>query len=175
MQYQTLVSENLRISLNAIQSNLLRTILTVLIIAIGITALVGILTAIDSIKASITNEFNFMGANSFTVTSRAIQVQQGEGRVRKKNHQYINYYEAQEFKERFSFPALVSISVDGTGNATVKFQTKKSNPNVNVRGVDENYLATSGFEIERGRNFSNTDIESGLNKVLLGAITWDII
>jgi putative ABC transport system permease protein len=169
MQYQTLVFENLRISLNAIQSNLLRTILTVLIIAIGITALVGILTAIDSIKASITNEFNFMGANSLTVTSRAIQVQQGESRVRKKNHQYISYYEAQEFKERFSFPALVSISVDGTGNATVKFQTKKSNPNVNVRGVDENYLATSGFEIERGRNFSNTDIESGLNKVLLGS------
>ena len=64
MSQLTQFAENIRIALNSIRTNLLRTVLTVLIIAVGITALVGILTAIDSIKNSITKEFTFMGANT---------------------------------------------------------------------------------------------------------------
>ncbi|WP_372776449.1 ABC transporter permease [Mangrovibacterium sp.] len=164
----TLFFENLRIALHSVRSNLLRTVLTVLIIAVGITALVGILTATDSIKNSISKEFTFMGANTFTITSRGIRMQVGHSRIRTKNHSYINYYQAKEFKERFDFPVLSSISVSGSGTATVKYGTKKSNPNVSVTGVDENYIYTSGFELARGRNISAQDLEAGLNVVLLG-------
>lgn len=168
MQYGTLLYENLKISIQSIRSNLLRTILTVLIIAVGITALVGILTAIDSIKSSITKEFTFMGANTFTITSRAINVQVGNERVRTKNHAYINYYQAKEFKDQFDFPAIVSISTTATGTATVKYGSEKSNPNVTVRGVDENYILASGFEIDKGRNLAGVDLETASNRVLLG-------
>lgn len=109
-----------------------------------------------------------MGANTFTITARGMRIQVGNERIRTKNHAYINYYQAQDFKRKFDFPAMVSVSVNATGTATVKYASKKSNPNVSVRGVDENYLNTSGFEINRGRNFSSSDIESGLNVVLLG-------
>lgn len=168
MQYGALLYENLRISIQSIRSNLLRTILTVLIIAVGITALVGILTAIDSIKSSITQEFTFMGANTFTITSRAINVQVGNERVRTKNHAYINYYQAKEFKDQFDFPAVVAISTTATGTATVKYGSEKSNPNVTVRGVDENYILASGFEIDKGRNLAGLDIVTTSNRVLLG-------
>jgi putative ABC transport system permease protein len=168
MGYRTLFFENIRIALLSVKTNLLRTILTVLIIAVGITALVGILTAIDSIKASITKEFMFMGANTFTITSRAMNIQVGNERVRTKNHAYINYYQAKAFKEEFDFPAMVSVSVHATGNATVKHGSNKSNPNVTVRGIDENFIYTSGYEIDRGRNFSTSDIEAGLGIVILG-------
>lgn len=168
MQYGALLYENLKISIQSIRSNLLRTILTVLIIAVGITALVGILTAIDSIKSSITKEFTFMGANTFTITSRAINVQVGNERVRTKNHAYINYYQAKEFKNQFDFPAIVSISTTATGTATVKYGSEKSNPNVTVRGVDENYILASGFEIDKGRNLAGVDMETASNRVLLG-------
>ena len=59
--------ENVLIALNSIKSQLIRTILTSLIIALGIMSLVGILTAIDAIKASISSEFTSMGANTFVV------------------------------------------------------------------------------------------------------------
>ncbi|MGQ7870051.1 ABC transporter permease [Sunxiuqinia sp. sy24] len=147
---------------------MLRTILTVLIIAVGITALVGILTAIDSIKSSITNEFTFMGANTFSITSRGMNVQVGNERIRTKNHAYISYYQAQEFKELFDFPAMVAISVTATGTATVKYGSEKSNPNVTVRGVDENYILASGFEIGRGRNLMRADLDVGANVVVIG-------
>jgi len=81
-----LVTENIRISLHSIRSHLLRTVLTILIIAFGIMALVGILTAIDSIKSTITKQFATMGANTFSIESRGFTVQIGKSRYRKKNH-----------------------------------------------------------------------------------------
>ncbi|MBT6004964.1 MAG: ABC transporter permease, partial [Prolixibacteraceae bacterium] len=150
MRETTLFAENVRIGLQSIRSNLLRTILTVMIIAIGITALVGILTAIDSIKTSITKEFTFMGANTFSIASRGMRVQVGNNRYRTKNYEYISFYQAKEFKERFVFPATAAISVAATGTATLKYGSEKTNPNISVRGIDEDYLYTAGYEINEG-------------------------
>jgi putative ABC transport system permease protein len=168
MNTVTLFSENLKIAVRSIRSNLLRTILTVMIIAVGITALIGILTAIDSIKTSITKEFTFMGAYTFTITSRGMQVQVGNQRYRSKNYSYISYYQAKAFKEQFTYPAVAAISVNASGSATVKYGGEKTNPNVSVRGIDENYLQTAGFEVEQGRSFNQSEIENGRNVVLLG-------
>jgi len=168
MKFGTLFFENLNIALQSIKGNLLRTILTVCIIAVGITALVGILTAIDSIKNSITKEFTFMGANTFTINSRGMRIQVGDKRYRTKNYSFISYYQAKEFKDKFKFPSSVSISTNATGNATVKFESQKTNPNVSVQGVDENYLFTSGNELKTGRNFSEDEIDEGRNVVIIG-------
>ena len=116
-----LFRENLRIAIRAIKSNKVRAILTICIIAFGIMALVGILTAIDAIKSSITNQFTMMGANSFTITSRGMNIQVGNDRTRTKNFSRISYMEASEFKSRFNEPAWVSVSYVATGMATVKY------------------------------------------------------
>ncbi|QGY43112.1 FtsX-like permease family protein [Maribellus comscasis] len=169
MRKTTLFAENIRIALHSIRSNILRTVLTVLIIAVGITALVGILTAIDSIKNSITKEFTFMGANTFSISSRGMRVQVGNKRYRTKNYSYISFYQAKEFKEKFDFPATTSISVSATEAATVKYASEKTNPNISVRGIDENYLFTAGYEIGEGRGFTVQDISGGRNVVLIGS------
>jgi len=168
MRFGALFFENLSIALQSIRSNKLRTILTVCIIAVGITALVGILTAIDSIKNSITKEFTFMGANTFTISSRGMRIQVGDKRYRTRNYSFISYYQAKEFKDKFVFPASVSISTNATGTATVKYESQKTNPNISVQGVDENYLFTSGNEIKIGRNFSEDEVNMGRNVVIIG-------
>ena len=169
MRGSALFIENIRIALQSIRSNILRSILTVMIIAIGITALVGILTAIESIKTSITKEFTVLGANTFSITSRGMRVQIGSQRYRTKNYSYISYYEAKEFKEQFDFPATASISVNSTSTATLKYGSEKTNPNITVRGIDLDYLFTSGYEVNQGRSFSEDDIVTGRNMVLIGS------
>jgi putative ABC transport system permease protein len=161
--------ENLRISLRAIRSNRVRAILTICIIAFGIMALVGILTAIDAIKSSLTNQFTMMGANSFTITSWGMNIRIGNSRSRAKNFSRISYREAEEFKKQFTEAASVSISCYASNLATVKFESEKTNPNVSLQGVDENFLTVSGYEIESGRNFSGDDIQEGRHLVLVGA------
>lgn len=168
MKTATFFRENIRVAVGSVRSNLLRTVLTVLIIAVGITALVGILTAIDSIKNSITREFTFMGANTFTITSRGMRAQVGNRQYRTLNHSHISYYQARRFRESFTFPAEVSISVVATGMGTLRHGPVRTNPNVEVRGVDENYLSTAGFEVERGRNFTSGEITGAENVALIG-------
>ena len=165
----TMFFENLRIALKSIRTNLLRTILTIFIIAFGIMALVGILTAIDSIKNSLTESFSLMGANTFTIESRSMRVQIGNQSYRRKNHDFISHKEAQEFKDMYKMPAKVSIWTQASGTAVVKYKSYTSNPNTSVIGVDEDYIFTAGYEIDKGRNFSASDIENNANLVLIGA------
>jgi len=160
--------ENLRISFRAIKSNRVRAILTICIIAIGIMALVGILTAIDAIKSSLTNQFTMMGANSFTIASRGMNIHIGNSN-RAKNFSHISYREAEEFKSRFTEAAWVSISFDASGLSTVKYGSEETNPNVSLIGVDEKHLTVSGYEIESGRNFSIDEVQLNRHLVLIGA------
>ncbi len=162
--------ENLRISIRAIRSNKVRAVLTICIIAIGIMALVGILTAIDAIKSSLTNQFTMMGANSFTISSRGMNIiVNGEAQYRVKNHSRISYREATEFKEKFTEPALVSISFNASSMTTIKYGSEETNPTIYLTGVDENYLAVSGYEITSGRNFSIDEIQMSRRLILIGS------
>lgn len=164
-----LFRENLRVSIQSVKTNKVRTILTIMIIAFGIMALVGILTAIDSIKNSITKQFTMLGANSFTIESRSMNIQVGDQRYRKKNHPYISYQEAKKFKDDFVLPGAVSISIDASGMATAKHKSEKTNPNIWVIGTDENYLRVSGKKLSSGRNFSSSEIETNRNFALVGS------
>ena len=165
---KNLLSENIKISLQAIRSHLLRTVLTILIISIGITALVGILTAIDSIKQSIHSNFTSMGANTFKIRNRGSNIHIGKRGKRPKRYRPISYDEAMRFKEDFKFPVISSVSAIATWQATAKYKSNKTNPNVEVFGSDENYLATAGYEIETGRNFSSQEIQFGRHAVIIG-------
>ncbi|MBN1107560.1 MAG: ABC transporter permease [Bacteroidales bacterium] len=167
--YMALARENFRISVRAVKSNRIRTILTICIIAFGIMALVGILTAIDAIKSSLTSQFTMMGANSFTITSRGMNIQVGNNRYRARNFSRISYREAMEFRERFNEPAWVSVSFNASGMTTLSYGTEETNPNITLTGIDDNYLTVSGYDIESGRNFSPDEIQSGRRLALLGS------
>ncbi len=160
--------ENVKLALQAIRSNKLRTFLTALIIAIGITALVGILTSIDAIKNSVTDSFSAMGSNSFNIRNRGINIQIGGSGTRPKTYAKITYHQAKEFKERYDFPSVVSISANASSGAVAKYKSEQTNPNINVLGSDENYLETAGYKLSSGRNFSPREIEFGSNVVVIG-------
>lgn len=166
MKYGILLRENLRISLNAVKSNKLRTVLTVFIIAFGIMALVGILTAIDSIKTSLESQFTIMGANTFTITNRKL-VRTGGGEA--PNNPVIPYRQAMEFKQEYDFPARVSLSYDASGTATVKYRSVRTNPNISVVGTDDQYLMTSGYDLAKGRNFSHHEINFNTHVAVIGS------
>ncbi|CAN5489805.1 ABC transporter permease [soil metagenome] len=167
--------ENIRISFRAIRSQLLRTILTALIITIGIMSLVGTLTAIDVLKSSINSNFTNMGANTFTIRNREMNNRIGKNGKRPKAYRAITYQEAIDFSKAYNFPAKPSVSTFASGASTLKFESKKTNPNIRLFGGDENYMATSGYELEKGRNFSAAEIQNGKHVVILGKEVLDAL
>ncbi|RZL44507.1 MAG: ABC transporter permease, partial [Pedobacter sp.] len=161
--------ENIRLALQSIKSNRLRTMLTALIIAIGLSALVGILTTLDAVKTSMTDAFSSMGANSFTIRNRGTGIRIGGQGKRPKPFKAIRYEDAIRFKDSLNTPATVAVSVFASGGSTVKNGSLKTNPNINVQGIDENGLASQGLNLSLGRNFSVSEIQMGNNVCIVGS------
>ncbi|MEZ5016891.1 MAG: ABC transporter permease [Flavipsychrobacter sp.] len=161
---------NLSQAFRAIKNNRLRSILTISIIGIGITALVGILTAIEVMKASIYTNFSSMGANTFQVTSDIItQKKRGGGmHISFSQGKTINYDEAKAFKDRYEFPATIGVSMTGSGMAEVRYESEKTNPNISTMGVDEAYFKISDTKLDFGRVFSDYEIKTGGYVCILG-------
>jgi len=167
MPVKTTLKENISIALQSIGGNKLRTSLTSLIIAIGIMALVGILTAIEGVKTSVNNAFAGLGANSFTIQNRGSGLNFGNGGHRKE-YPPINYEQADRFKKKFALPVIVAVNLRVSGTAIAKYGNQKTNPNISVTGSNENYLATGGYKLAFGRNFSSAELERGENVVMIG-------
>jgi putative ABC transport system permease protein len=161
---------NTTLAYRSVRNNRLRTSITIGIIALGIMALVGILTAIAGLKASIYSNFSGMGANTFQITNEILKKNKhGAGMsISSVDQKNISYYDAMAFEDRYAFPAVASISMMGTNTATVKYGTEKTNPNIAIMGVDEHYLSISGTTLIAGRNFSSNEIATGAYSCILG-------
>lgn len=173
--------DSLSLAFRTVKSNKLRTGITVAIIAFGIMALIGIITAIASMNQSLTESFSTMGANSFSIRYRDRMIRVGgDGREVKKTtrnalkekksnaRKIITFQEAKLFKERYSFPSRVSISISGPNGVIVNNEEIKTNPNISMTGGDENYLLLNGYSLSAGRNFNSLDVQSGRSVCIIG-------
>jgi len=162
---------NIKEAIQATRANLLRTILTMLIIAFGIMALVGILTAIDGIKHAMTDKFSLMGANTFKIMNQSSKIRiSGKKRPRtsdKKNPE-ITQQNIRDFMQNYTFPATISISSANVQVGQVKYENRKTNPNISIKGGDEGFLVVEGYTIAQGRNFNAFEVKEGLSVVIIG-------
>lgn len=166
----SLFRENTKIAFASIRSQLLRTILTVVIIGIGIFALVGILAAVAVLESTITGNFASMGTNTFSISRYDYSEQIGRDNNRAKVNAVISYPQAKEFQEKYNFPAsTVSLSFRAAGNVEVKYQSEKTDPEITVLGADEFFLPNSGLETTKGRNFNNFDIANNNYVCIVGS------
>ncbi len=161
------IKENIAEGLRSIKGNLLRTVLTALIISLGITSLVGILTAIDGIQSSVDNSFSGLGANSFDIRNRPAMQVRREGQ-REKRFKNIDFRQASRYKALFSTKGKVSLKTNVTNNAIAKYESKKTNPNVRLLGIDDNFVELKGYKIAEGRNFSTNEFTNAINVCFLG-------
>lgn len=162
--------ENIKIALGSIRTQLLRTILTIVIIAIGITALVGILTVVTAIDYNLTSSFASMGSNTFNINQYQNTLREEGGDEVEKINPIISYPEAKAFKEKYNYPLTqTSLSFTATSAAEVKFENQKTDPEITVLGIDEYFLTNSGLEVTEGRNFNTFDISNNVYSCIVGS------
>ncbi len=159
--------ENFKEGLRSVQANLLRSILTALIVAIGITSLVGILTAIDGIEYSVSESLSSLGVNTFDIYSKRNRNRNQQG-IKEEVERPVYLQEMEKFIQKYNIPSAISLSASLSQIAEVKHGSNKTNPNIGVMGVNEEYLAIKGLNIEKGRNFSTLEIQYGSKVVVLG-------
>ncbi|WP_320814434.1 ABC transporter permease [Flavobacterium sp.] len=165
-----LFKENTNIAIDSIKSQALRTSLTVFIIALGITALVGILTVVSALQNTIMNDFASMGANTFSMSQYDFSAEINQNDVEQKVNPIISYPEARDFQEKYNFPfTSTSLSFTAASNVEVKYGSEKTDPEISIVGVDENFAPNKGLIVAKGRNFNSFDVENNNFVCVLGS------
>jgi putative ABC transport system permease protein len=165
-----LFKENVKIAFGSVRTQLLRTILTVLIIAIGITALVGILTVVAALENTLSADFASMGANTFNINQYENTTRNRGNEEREIINPIISYPEAVAFQDKFKYPFTeTSLSFTATSRAEVKYEANETDPEITVVGVDENFIPNSGLETSLGRNFNGFDIDNNTYVCVVGS------
>ncbi len=169
------------LSFRSVKSNKLRSGLTIAIIAFGIMALVGIITAIEAMNQKFSESFSNLGANAFSISykqrnfnfgpgnSSVSKSKKGKKQKESNLNKKITRKEAEFFAGHFSFPGTrTSISIFGGNSNIVSFNSEKTSPNVMMFGGDENYLELNGYKLTDGRNMTTSEVHSAQNVCIVG-------
>jgi putative ABC transport system permease protein len=141
-----------------------------LIIAIGITALVGILTVVSALENTLSSDFASMGSNTFNINQYENVSRRRGGDEREVINPILSYPEAMAFKNKYKYPLTeTSISFTATSTAEIKFESTKTDPENKIVGVDEFFMANSGLETSLGRNFTGFDIQNNTYNCIVGS------
>ena len=165
-----LFRENIKIALGSIRTQLLRTVFTIVIIALGITVLVCILTVVAAFGNSMSSSFASMGSNTFNINQYKTKLHRDGGQEIEKINPIITYPEAKAFKEKYNYALTqTSLSFIATSSAEVKFENQKTDPEISVLGIDDYFLTNSGLEVTQGRNFNSFDISNNVYSCIVGS------
>jgi putative ABC transport system permease protein len=162
-----MLRQNIRQALSSIRANRLRSVLTALIIAFGITAIVGVLTSIDSIQYWMRSSFSTLGANTFMINSEISPLKIG-GRRERTVYRPISYAEALQFRAQFGQQNLVSLRGEYAQAATGRSGGRTTEANLQVRGTDQHFLTVESFKLELGRPISEDDVQQQRRVCLIG-------
>ncbi|MES2766825.1 MAG: ABC transporter permease [Bacteroidota bacterium] len=160
------ILESIMIALEAVRSQKLRSALTLLSIAIGIFAIIGVGTAITSLDGAITGQLASMGENSFVI-KRTPSIQTGNSWRKYRKRKPITYSQGEDFKRRMESTTQISMS-NSTGGMTIKAATLSTNPDVSLTGCDDVYFSNNSIDVSEGRPFAADDISLNRPVALIG-------
>lgn len=161
------VFELIRIAIGTVRSNPLRTVLTLLSIAIGIFAIIGAGTSIASLNNSVSTEMTSLGQNTFAITRQPTITISRKSRRKYWRREPITYGQAQQLKARLTDAHSVS-AFTSSSQYTIKANNLSTDPDVELHGTDSEYFLTNNIDISAGRAFSEQDIQLKRSVAIIG-------
>jgi len=163
------VLESVKLAMSSINSNKLRSVLTLLGIAVGLFSIIIVMTAISAIQSNIENVFNSIGSNNLIIQKYPVRFGGGPHRDRSlRNRKDLEIKEGEKLQELATLPAGVGIGIS-TNERTVKYGNYKTNPDVHVAGTNFDYLRTLDLKVEEGRSYTQADDENSKFVTVIGA------
>lgn len=160
------IKETTQQAYDSLKANKLRSFLTLLALVIGVFSVIVSTTAVAVLDNYFKNTMSIMGSDVINV-SRTPSVQMGSLSEEIRNRKEIDFRTAENLEDRMRIGR--GMSPDETfGIAKISFGDQETEPNVRVRGSNENYLLNNSYELEDGRNFTRDDIQYARNAVILG-------
>ncbi len=162
------LKESLVMALAAIRAGKLRSILTLLGVAVGVFSIISVMTAVSVLRSSIENGISQLGANTFQIQKFSNGFNSSpEERRKMRNRKDITYAQAVQVKEKTSLAEAVGIEAWQFGRMIV-WNGQKTNPNIQIAGEDVEGIVTNDWTVENGRAILPQDLSLSTNVVVLG-------
>ncbi len=161
-------------SLDSIRQNKIRSFLTLLGVIIGVFSIIGVMTAINVLQASLETNLNSLGSNNFQVQKMpAINI--GGSNWRKyRNRKNLTYDDFEKLVERIRIPDFATAE-DWSYGKTVTFNDVSTKNNIVIGGITPGWDYTNDYSLESGRMITEIDLKSQANVCIVGQDILDLI
>lgn len=160
-----LLSEIIRIALNAIRANKLRSVLTLLGIVVGVFSIIGVMTAVRVLQNSIEGGLSNLGSSTFQIQKFPVMASRREW-MKARQRKDLLYDQGLKLKERMTLAQYVALEAWDQGNV-IQYSGAKTNPNVSVAGEEPEGLPTNNWIIKEGRGLNDNDLRYAANVAIL--------
>jgi len=165
------VFDNVRGALRALRSNKLRSILTMLGIIIGVSAVISLLSIGQGVENFINSQFNALGTNLLFVMSKVGSSQQAQMAAQMMNQTTLTQGDARALGDPRQLPDVASSTAMIRLNALARYRDAKLT--TTIQGANEAYLAMRGLEVEEGRALTEDDVLGAARIAVIGQTVLD--
>jgi len=163
--YLRLLKESFGFAMNALRSNKLRTLLSLLGVTIGIFSIIAVLAAVDSLDRKITKDLSSLDKNTiylmrFSFAPSDIPQWKREQFPNVKYNEYVYMKGAMTNTEEMGYQIF-------TNRESIKYDSKTVS-DVNIVPVSHEFIDIQGLEFEKGRFFNESEANSATAVVVLG-------
>jgi len=161
------MNETIRLALTALRTNKLRSVLTMLGVAIGVFSVIGVMTALSVIASSIESGLSFLGSNLFQFAKYPSINTGGDPEIKYANRRNINFQQAMEYKRLMEGQAgAICLKVFDGGKPASYDRLKIQG--LTLVGTNENFLIANSYTLGYGRNISPEDVELARSVTVVG-------
>jgi putative ABC transport system permease protein len=160
-----LALEAIRFAWQALRSNLLRTVLSLLGVTVGIFSIIGVYTMVDSLESNIKNSLSSVGERTIYVDKFPWQFGDGEypwwRYFRRPKPKYSEFKYLKENLENAQAVTILDYTIT---------QARRENSSFNslCQGITYDYNIISDVPIINGRYFTTSEIDGGRNVTVIG-------
>ena len=157
-------------ALLAIRTNKLRSILTLLGIAVGVFSIIGVMTAMGVLLNSIQSGISALGVNTFQVQKEPLfQSGSAKEEAKVRNRKNITYEQAMIVKDRATMAKLVGMFCADFGKIAVGPNGVRTNPNIFLSGRDIEGFTANSWAIGEGRMYTSGELASARQVAVIGS------
>jgi len=163
----SIFSTSLRLAIQELWKNKLRTFLSLFGITIGIFCIIGVLSTVQSLEQNLQNEIKSLGTNTIYLDKWEYGAGGGPDYPwwKFQKRPVPKYAELQAIKERTATAKYAAFKIQVTDNVTVKDNVVSG---VNIYGITQEFPSIQPIEIQHGRFLTESEFESGSNVVVIG-------
>ena len=165
------IFDNVRGALRALRANKLRSILTMLGIVIGVSAVISLLSIGQGVEKFINDQFNALGTNLLFVAPKLGNSQQSQMIAQMTNQTTLTQGDARALGDSRQLPDVASSTAMIRLNALARFRDAKLT--TTIQGANAEYLTMRGLEVAEGRGLTDDDVQGVARVAVIGQTVLD--